>query len=274
MATPVGNFSVGTWTAGANWSTGSPPAAGDNPIIESGTVDVTTSYPGATAGVDYDRFVVRELYSGKLATAGSPFYIGSVTHPIYYAGRNCQAYLAIDVGKSSTIDVLATRMMLDALVLSGEGTWAEVAVHEANRATIATGATVTMLRLVGAGANVDVQAGVSLASLSIDAGSVSTKSVASTRADVGGNGSLEITSTSTATAPLITLAGGAALRLNCANLTITNLYVYPGAAILWNGNQLGANTITNLYVYGEGKTIQLPPNITVTNLMYRPIRNS
>lgn len=273
MANAIGNISNGVWTAAGNWSTGAAPTSSDNAIVESGTVDVSSGYPTATTGVNYIRFVVRENFIGKIATAISPFYIGTVANPLYYAGLNCQAFLAIDVGDTSSIDVLHTKMMLDALVLSGEGTWADVSVHRANRVTIATGATVTNLRALGQTANIDVNAGATVTNMSIDRGVVSTKSIPATRADVGSGGVLEFSSTASITAPLVTLASGGLLRLSCGALTITALHVYPGATIAWSGNLLGANTITNLYIYGEGNNVQLPPNVTVTNTYYRPIRN-
>lgn len=162
----------GDWTAHANWSDGADPDATDYVRILSGDKSIDTNLPAATAGLNYAGLEIGPQYSGNLATAAAPLYVGAVTAAIKYNGQRCPAaYLAVDTGDASTLDVYGSTIGPTALNLSGAGTWTTIRVHR-GCVTVYTGTTATTIYVLSPDAVVWLNSGATIANVIATAGQV------------------------------------------------------------------------------------------------------
>lgn len=265
MASGIWTHTTGDWSAGGAWSTGAAPTGSDIVYLNSGSQSVTTSYPGATAGVNYQGFVVQPDFAGTIATAASPLYVGSVVANMQFRSSRCpSAFIAVDTGDSSTMEVYATAHTANGLVLSGAGTWASVIVHASGLVTLGT-STYTNVHLLSPNANVLQQNGAACTNGFVVDGTLDMYDDFATQL-VQTGGVVNYVATSAITQALIYVYGGV-YNFHAKGGTITTLHIY-GGTVNCNGGSGDPRTITTCNLY-DGGTLDLRGaggTVTVTTL--------
>lgn len=268
MANAIWTNTSGDWSAGGAWSTGAAATSSDIVYLNAGSQSVTTSYPGATAGVNYQGFVVAPDFAGTIATSASPLYVGSVVAPMEYRSARCpSAFIAVDTGDSATMEVFATAHTANGLVLSGAGTWASVLVHNAGLVTLGT-STYTNVHLLSRSANVLLQNGAACTNGYVADGSLDMYDDFATRLDQTG-GVINYVATSAITQALVYVWGGT-YNFWSKGGTITALNIY-GGVVNCNGGSGDPRTITTCNLY-DGGVLDLRgagSSVTVTTLNER-----
>lgn len=260
----------GNWTNTANWSRGSVPDNTDTVYILEGAADrvIATNLPAATAGINYAGLVIGPRFRGKIGSASTPLYIGSVTASIKFDGALCQeCHLAVDTGDSSSIEILSCGSGPYALSLSGAGTWANI-YGQATAGFVRVGTTTFTTTWNLGGLLIYVEAGATFGTMYQMGPAARAEilcAVGTLLESHGGNARL--IAAEDKTYALLKVWGGRVSHEGSASPTITAAHVGGGGTLDMSGGSGKPATITSLYRYSGGNVIK-PANsaaLTVTN---------
>jgi hypothetical protein len=261
----------GTYTNTANWSEGTLPAATEDVDLDGGTNNIVSC---PTTGLDYNSVNVYRDFAGKIAAAGNPWELGSLTVRLLYNGASCRgAYFACDATETVPLALVKASMaggeglnFVDTAAADG-GTWTEIAILGGNAITIATGVNVTRLNVAGgvttldSGANItaaQAMAGVVHCSAAFDDGSDEIR--------VGGSATWNHIGSSTFDVDNVVVLPGGTFNWHDYGSTIDNLWVFPTGTVNANGGPGRARTATNVWNYGVINLTGLGSNVTLTNM--------
>lgn len=250
------------WSTAGNWSDGAVPDGSDTPRILEGVHEIV-SVPTATNGVDYTGFEVGSMFRGKLATAASPLYLGSIGQVDYNGERCREAFISIDTGDAVTLfNVRGSGEGIYALYLGGAGTITSLDVY-AGKVRIATGLTVSKLRILGP-AHVVIESGPTITAVDQSAGLVENYAEVGTLDQSGGV--FDHVGTTTFNMTTVNLRGGV-FNFGSSGGTLTTVNLLKNGVLnLDAGVGHSSRVITNLYQRGGTRIIGgRGSNVTITN---------
>lgn len=256
----------GDYTAVANWSIGAAPVAADTVQILSGDKAIETNVPAATAGLNHAGYEIGPQFTGSLGTAALPCYVGAVTAAMRFNGlRTTAAWINVDTGDASSMDVYATGAGTTALNLGGAGTWTAIRVHHGN-VHIYSGPTVTALYVLGGDAVVTIDSGATITTAICVAGQVNSRAAATT-IRLGGSAIWDHIGTTTYNITTLDVYGSSRFNFGSDGGTITTANLFgPDCLLDCNRGQGKSRTITSLYRFGGRINVaELGKSVTITN---------
>lgn len=242
----------GDWTAVANWpDTGAAPVAADTVLLMRCIASrvLATNLPGAAAGVNYAGLQVGPEFRGKLGAVATPLYVGTVVADIRFGSLYCQeAFLAVDAGDSSSINIDGTGSGPNALHLLGPGTWANVRVRRGAFVRIGATAVVTNLIVMGDNCHVMIESGATVTNI-IQCGGVIDCEAAVTNVTMTG-GIFNHQGSTTYNITALNLYGNARFNYAASDGTITTANLYGNSLLNCDDGVGYARTITTVNRFG------------------------
>lgn len=246
MATKTWNGTTGDWSTGANWG-GTAPVDGDDVIINSGSVSITTGLN--QSGINLKSLNITRGYKGSIGAAGTPLQI-NVDHASATECRIASDRGFIYISGAFTVPVKIDQASGSGGVVISGGTLSgtpAIVCGQTGALTIASGVTVSG-DVITCGIGINNEAAVS-GNTSLLAGNHIVSANAGTVV-LGAKATL----TTRETAAITTLSiHGSGSHVHDSSGTIGTMYAYPGAYHRPGGSK--DYTITTLYRYAGSNVV-------------------
>lgn len=244
IPTKTGTMTNATWSTAANWG-GVSPAANDNLIMVSGTVDVNGENYSAT---QLDELQVASTFARTIGSAGTPLRLDLDPGILTYYGTGASAFFD---GAYGTIEVDTVVLQTNAFVFGTvTASTCTTMIHRRGRLVVAGVATVTTLQAESAQSiaeNLVINSGATVTTLKCT-GTQGTNSGTATNVDVY-QGSV-LTQAAGASSTTIHVCAGARYVFNGG--TGTTIFVHSGGVLDFSQSSSQRTCTT---IWGLGGTI-------------------
>lgn len=269
----AGILNATDWSTAASWSSGSKPVSNDDAVVPN-TLAANVTMAGDETAVDLDLLVVHRGFVNTFGTSAAPLKFSADLIKVfgssgfYFTGTDVSTdeirlqmptnTTPVELGNADTGDftrIICQRGLITLkanILFSASGMvevgWMNDAVGDVRVILAAAADTLPNLRMNGG--RVMSDAVITLAH--ICGGTLTQDTVAVTTAYVYSGGILQLNGSGTVATTVVVYDGGTLDLLQTAlQKTITTLYLFPGAKVLWDTNDVGAtpglHTITNLF---------------------------